>query len=137
MHEHEQMTIGQLATESATDAQTIRFYERFGLLTPPKRTESNYRLYDNAAAERLRFIRRAKEIGFSLNDIKALLRMADGKFRRCEEVRTFAETKLAKIRSQITDLKSIEKTLSVLVRQCSRAGKITDCPIIETLTKGR
>lgn len=135
MHEHEQMTIGQLAKESGTDSQTIRFYERSGLLSMPKRTESNYRIYNHGAAERLRFIKRAKEIGFSLNDIKVLLDMADGRARRCASVKKFAETRLARIRSQISDLKAMERTLASLIVKCADSKSISDCPILETLTK--
>ena len=129
------MTIGQLAKKSNTDAQTIRFYEREGLIQEPSRTDSNYRVYEEDAIPRLSFIKRAKEIGFSLNDIKVLLGMADGKVRRCSEVREFAETRLTKIRSQISDLKAMEKTLSNLVSQCASSKKITDCPILETLSE--
>lgn len=128
------MIIGKLADRTATDAQTIRFYERQGLLPPPRRTESNYRVYDENSVARLIFIKRAKEIGFSLNDIKVLLEMSDGKMRRCSEVRAFAETRLAKIRDRISDLKAMEKTLSDLVDRCARSEKITGCPILETLS---
>lgn len=130
------ITIGQLAEETATDTQTIRYYERLGLLPQPRRTVSNYRMYDNDTVPRLLFIKRAKEIGFSLNDIKVLLGMADGKVRRCSEVREFAETRLTKIRGQIADLKAMEMTLSNLVRQCALADKIDGCPILETLIEG-
>jgi MerR family transcriptional regulator, mercuric resistance operon regulatory protein len=129
------MTIGQLAKKSNTDAQTIRYYERLGLVAKPRRTESNYRVYDTDSIARLTFIRRAKEIGFSLNDIKALLGMADGKVSRCVEVQEFAVTRLSKIQSQIADLKAMEKTLSKLVRQCATSEKISECPILETLTE--
>jgi Hg(II)-responsive transcriptional regulator len=129
------MTIGQLAQKSDTDTQTIRYYERQGLIEEPARTVSHYRVYDKTAIERLTFIRRAKEIGFSLNDIRVLLGMADGKVRRCADVQAFAETRLARIRTQLADLKAMEKTLSKLVGQCSRAGNIADCPILETLTR--
>ncbi len=118
------MTIGQLANESNTDAQTIRYYERQGLIAEPIRTKSNYRVYDSCAITRLNFIKRAKEIGFSLNDIKVLFGMADGKLRHCSDVQEFAETRLAKIHSQITDLKAMEKTLSNLVKQCASSDKI-------------
>ena len=128
------MTIGQLAYQSNTEAQTIRYYERQRLLAEPERTESNYRVYNYDAIERLTFIKRAKEIGFSLGDIKVLLGMADGKVHRCSDVREFAETRLTKIRSQIADLKSMEKILSKLVGQCSRSDTIVECPILETLT---
>lgn len=137
MHVQEQMTIGRLAKESATDAQTIRFYERCGLLTTPKRTKSNYRIYDNGAAERLRFIKRAKEIGFNLNDIRILFDMADGKVRRCSSVKNFAETRLARIRSQLSDLKAMEQILASLIVKCSESKNIGECPILESLTKGR
>ncbi len=129
------MTIGRLAIESSTDAQTIRYYERLGLLPRPMRTESNYRVYDEGAITRLMFIRRAKEIGFSLNDIKVLLDMSDGKQRRCSDVRAFAASRLAKIRVQIADLHAMEKTLSNLVDQCARSDRITKCPILETLSQ--
>lgn len=132
-----EMTIGKLAERTNTDAQTIRFYERQGLLPQPQRTDSNYRVYDANAVMRLKFIRRAKEIGFSLNDIKALLEMADGKVRRCSVFRKFAETRLTKIRDQISDLKAMEKTLSDLVDRCARSEKITECPILETLSDKR
>jgi MerR family mercuric resistance operon transcriptional regulator len=131
------MTIGQLAQRANTDAQTIRYYERLGLMAEPVRTESNYRAYNNDAIERLTFIKRAKEIGFSLNDIKVLLGMADGKIRRCADVQKFAETRLTKIRSQIADLNAMEHTLSDLIGQCARSDKITECPILETLTRKR
>ena len=120
------MTIGQLAHESHTEAQTIRYYERIGLLPKPTRTASNYRVYDNGTIRRLQFIGRAKEIGFSLNDIMILLGMADGKVRQCAEVKEFAETRLGKIRSQ--------SALAGLVEQCAVSSKISDCPILESLT---
>ncbi len=124
------MTIGQLAQESNTDTQTIRFYEQKGLLAKPARSESNYRVYDNDAVERLKFVRRAKDIGFSLNDIKTLLGMADGKVNRCSEVQEFAVTRLDKIRLQIEHLKSMEIVLADLVNQCSISKTITNCPIL-------
>jgi MerR family mercuric resistance operon transcriptional regulator len=128
-----QMTIGQLAQRSDTAIQTIRYYGRVGLLTPIRRTESNYRVYDPEAIRRLEFIRRAKDIGFSLNDIKALLAMADGTVRRCHEVREFSESRLAKTRSQISRLKAMEKVLAELIDQCATSENITDCPILESL----
>jgi MerR family mercuric resistance operon transcriptional regulator len=129
------MTIGQLARQAKTDTQTIRYYERIGLMEAPERTESNYRLYDLEAGRRLDFIRRAKEIGFSLSDIKVLLAMADGKVRECNEVRQFAEARLAKTRSRISRLKAMERILSQLVDQCAISENIAECPILETLTE--
>lgn len=124
------MTIGKLALASNTDAQTIRYYERQGLMEEPVRTESNYRVYTHDAVERLTFIKRAKGIGFSLNDIKVLLGMADGKVQRCDEVREFAETRLAKLRSQIEHLKSMETILADLVGQCAVSETLKNCPIL-------
>lgn len=130
------MTIGGLAVATATDAQTIRYYERLELLPKPRRTESNYRTYDDTYIQRIMFIKRAKEIGFSLNDIKVLLSMADGKVVGCKEVRRFAETRLSKIRAQIVNLNAMERALSELLRQCALSEKITDCPILESLSEG-
>ena len=129
------MTIGVLAQKSETDAQTIRYYERLGLMSKPDRTEANYRVYNKDAVSRLRFIKRAKEIGFSLNDIKVLLGMVDGEVRRCDEVRDFAETRLDKIQTQIRNLKSMERTLSNLVSQCMNSKTLKDCPILDELIK--
>lgn len=129
------MTIGVLSKKSETDAQTIRYYERLGLMSNPERTESNYRLYNESAVFRLCFIKRAKETGFSLNDIKILLGMADGKVRRCKEVREFATTRLDKIQTQIRNLRSMERTLSNLVSQCVNLKTLKDCPILDELIK--
>ncbi|MDF1545174.1 MAG: MerR family transcriptional regulator [bacterium] len=129
------MTIGQLAEKTATDAQTIRYYERQGLLLDPPRTESNYRVYDENSVTRLTFIKRAKEIGFSLNDIKVLQGIADGEVRQCSEIQAFAESRLSKIRAHMADLTAMERTLSSLVNQCALSDKIEDCPILETLTE--
>ena len=129
------MTIGVLSQKSETDAQTIRYYERLGLMSKPERTEANYRVYNEDAVFRLRFINRAKEIGFSLNDIKVLLGMADGKVRGCDEVREFAATRLDKIQTQIRNLKSMERTLSNLVSQCVNLKTLKDCPILDELIK--
>ncbi len=131
----ETMTIGMLSQKSETDAQTIRYYERLGLMSKPERTEANYRIYDEDAVLRLHFIKRAKEIGFSLNDIGVLLGMVDGKVRRCDHVKEFAETRLDKIRSQIKNLKSMERTLSNLVAQCQNSKTLTNCPILDELTE--
>jgi Hg(II)-responsive transcriptional regulator len=131
------MMIGQLAQKTNTDVQTIRYYERQGLIAEPQRTVSNYRVYDNNAIARLTFIRRAKDIGFSLNDIKVLLKLADGEVRRCVDIKEFAETRLAKIRLQISDLKTMERTLLNLVNQCAHSDKINECPILELLSGNR
>ena len=129
------MTIGMLASVSKTSAQTIRYYEQLRLMPEPGRTNSNYRVYDEKAVLRLESIRRAKEIGFSLNDIKLLLELADGQVQNCEGVREFAESRLAKVRSQVSHLESMERAMADLVRQCKVSDKIDRCAIIESLMK--
>lgn len=129
------MRTSELAKAANIDSQTIRYYEKIGILGKPDRTESNYRNYDDSAIVRLKFIKRAKEIGFSLNDIKVLLDMSDGKITRCDQVREFAETRLMKIRNQIKHLKAIEKGLADLVKQCRFRKNIIECPIMKSLTR--
>ena len=103
----------------------------------PDRTESNYRVYDEEAIERLAFINHSKQIGFSLNDIKTLLGLADGKVTQCDDVREFAETRLEKIRSQIEHLRSLEIVLADLVGQCSVSKTLKNCPILFKSEKDR
>lgn len=130
-------TIGKLAKASNTPIETIRFYEREGLLPAAPRTESGYRLYDKTAASRLRFISRAKALGFTLAEIRELLALQDnpasGRTGRAE-VKSLTERKLADIESRITDLQRMQKVLSHLAHECSGKGGVTHCPIIETLS---
>lgn len=130
------MTIGELARKSGVEAQTIRYYERIGLIAQPPRTASNYRMYGESVIQRMTFIKRSKQIGFTLSDIKVLLAMSDRKIRRCRDVREFADTRLKKVRGQIAHLKLIEKVLSALVEQCSQSEQLDECPIMESLTRG-
>jgi MerR family copper efflux transcriptional regulator len=114
----------------------VRFYERNGLLPAPRRTASGYRLYAEDTVGRLRFIRRAKSLGFSLEQIGELLRLNDGGESRLA-VRTLAENRLIEIERKIADLGRIRATLAHLVRECSGTGKVNGCPIIEALTVQR
>ena len=129
------MTIGMLASESKTNAQTIRYYEQLSLMPEPRRTDSNYRVYDEQAVLRLEFIRRAKKIGFSLKDIKMLLDLAGGQVQNCKRVREFAESRLEKVKSQISHLVSMERAMADLVRQCKVSDKIDCCAIIDSLSE--
>lgn len=129
------MTIGQLSKSTGTDPQTIRYYERIGVLEIPERTESNYRDYDPSFVRKLNFISRAKSIGFTLNDIKILMDMSNGKLKNCDEVRIFAQSRAGKVREQILHLQAIEQTLMQLIAQCSANETISDCPILESLTE--
>ena len=130
-------TIGQVATASGTPIETIRFYEREGLLPAAPRTAAGYRLYDNAATKRLRFISRAKALGFTLAEIRDILNLQDNPTSNRTgraEVKALTEKKLADIEQRITDLQRMQKVLKNLAGECSGRGGVTHCPIIETLS---
>lgn len=126
------LTIGKLASAAGVGVDTVRFYERAGLLDKPPRTASGYRLYDLSDAARLRFIRRAKALGFSLEEIFELLKLNDGGGRR-SAVRALAERRLTEIEQKLVDFKRMRDTLRELVRQCHGDGSLEGCPIIETV----
>lgn len=127
------ISIGQLAKTTETGIETIRFYERRGLMPDPPRAPSGYRRYPEDAVSRLRFIRRAKRLGFTLEEIGTLLNLQHGGDR--SEVKAVAQAKLAQIEARIDDLRSIRKTLANLEKQCSGHGPVEGCPIIESLNK--
>jgi len=124
-------SIGQLARAASTGVETIRFYERRGLMPEPPRTTSGYRRYPLDAADRLRFIHRAKRLGFTLNEIAALLELEEGGDRA--EVKAIAQAKLEEIEARIADLQRMRVTLDDLTRRCSGHGPVVGCPIIEAL----
>lgn len=127
-----QLTIGKLADVAGVPVDTVRFYERAGLLKKATRTRSGYRLFDPNEATRLRFIRRAKALGFSLEDIAELLRLNDGGGRR-SAVRKIAEARLAEIAHKLSELRAISRTLRHLVNRCDGRGDLAGCPIIEAV----
>jgi len=127
------MKIGQLARRTETERQTIRYYESLRLLDEPQRNSSGYRVYDKEAAERLMFIKRAKSIGLTLNEIRTLIEISVGRANRCAEIRNFAENKLQDVREKIAHLQTIEKALSKLKRLCDDSGDDLHCPFIENL----
>lgn len=126
------ITIGRLAKAAGVGVETIRFYEREGLLEPPRRTASGYRLYPPEITERLSFIRRAKALGFSLAEIQELLHLANPTDDRAR-VKALADHKLAEIDLRIEELQRMRQALSELTRQCSGHGPVEGCPIIEAL----
>ncbi len=130
-------TIGHVAKASGTPIETIRFYEREGLLPEAPRTMSGYRLYDESTVKRLRFIARAKALGFTLAEIRDLLALQDNpasnKTGRAE-VKAITERKLDDIEHKIADLQRMQKVLSHLAHECSGKGGVAHCPIIETLS---
>lgn len=126
------IAIGQLAQLAATKVETIRYYERIGLLRAPARTTGNYRAYGRADVNRLSFIRRSRDLGFSLDQVRSLLRLSDDRDRSCAEVDHIANAQLAQVRSKLADLSVLQDVLQDLIGQC-RHGTIADCRIIEAL----
>ena len=129
----ESLTIGRLAREVGINLETVRYYERRGLLPKPPRTASGYRLFPAEAARRLRFIRRAQELGFSLGEIRDLLSLRATSTAKSADVKRRTEEKIADIDSKIRSLEAIRKTLSSLSNACSGCGSIRDCVILESL----
>jgi Cu(I)-responsive transcriptional regulator len=125
-------SIGALARATGIKVETIRYYERIGLMPPPARTGGNYRAYIKPHLERLGFIRRGRDLGFSLDAVRALLRLADDRQEPCSEVDQVARTHMAEVESKIADLIVLRGELRQLIEQC-RHGTIADCRIIEAL----
>lgn len=112
--------------------ETIRYYETAGILPPPARTEAGHRTYGPADVLRLRFVMRARELGFSLDEIRGLLGIGDGALRTCAEVKERTEAHLAKVRNKIADLRRIELVLAATSAKCSGAD-VPDCAVINSL----
>ncbi len=127
------MTIGEVAKRSAVNIQTIRFYERKGLVLPEKRSESGYRQYTDEAVRRVRFIKHAQEIGFSLKEIGELLTLRVDEDTTCADVRGKAEEKIADVENKILKLKQVREALQGLVALCDVGKPVSDCPILEAL----
>ena len=127
------LTIGKLADLADVGIDTVRFYERRGLLPEPERTASGYRMYPEDTAERIRFIRRAKDLGFSLEEILKLLELHDNGGAK-SEVRELTSDKLEQIEAKIADLVRIRDVLQELSGRCSGSGDVEGCPIIEALS---
>lgn len=124
------MSIGQLASAAGVGIDTVRFYERSGLLPPPARRPSGYRQYRRDDLRRLRFIRKAREIGFSLEEIAELLTLKAGKGRAAARARAIAAAKLEIVEQKIRELESLRATLNGLVAACSGRGDAEHCPIL-------
>lgn len=123
--------IGQLARRAGVSIDTVRYYERSGLLAPQTRLASGYRRYGELQASRLRFIRRAQELGFSLNDIRELLGLS--KQRDVARVKRAAEKKLADVEERLAALTRVRDGLATLVATCPGHGRAADCPILKAL----
>ena len=126
------MKISELASATATKAETVRFYEKIGLLPPPQRTSANYRTYGAEHLARLSFIRRARGLGFKLEAIRELLTLSDDNSQSCEEVDAIARVHLDEIDRKVGDLTALRTELDRVIGSCRR-GTVADCKIIETL----
>lgn len=125
-------SIGALASATDTKVETIRYYERIGLLPKPERTAGNYRRYEADHVGRLSFIRRARDLGFSIEQVRNLIGLADQSDRSCETVDAIASEHLAEVDRKIGDLKELRRELDALIRQCHH-GTIAECRILDAL----
>lgn len=126
------IAIGTLARHTGTTVETIRYYERLGLWAASARSAGGYRLYGPEHLKRLSFIRRARALGFSIDEVRTLLRLADERRRPCAEVRVVAEEHLADVRTKIADLRAMERVLKETVARCA-AGRGSHCAVIDAL----
>ena len=124
--------IGAMSRETGVNIETIRYYERIGIMPKPDRTEGGNRQYNYDQLKRLFFIKRCRELGFSIEEIKALLRMTDRQDFTCGEVHTMTIGHLSNVKKKINDLRRLEKVLKSMADECSR-GDVPDCPVIDTL----
>jgi Predicted transcriptional regulators len=124
--------IGALSKQADCNIETIRYYERIGLLPVPPRTQGGYRVYQLDHLKRLNFIRRARGLGFTLDEVRALLKLADDQSQSCGEVRALAAAHLAEVRRKVADLGVMERVLKELIARCD-AGTLPECPLIEAL----
>ena len=127
----ENLTIGALAKAAGVHVETVRYYQRRGLVSEPKRQVGSVRRYGDDAVKRLRFIRRAQELGFTLEEIKILVRL--GETPNCRDAKTLAARKLGLVESRLEDLRRMQSALKSLVSQCE-TGRERSCPIIEVLS---
>ena len=130
------LTIGALSKHTRVNIETIRFYERVGILPKPPRSAGGHRIYSQDQLMRLSFVRRSRELGFSLDEIRGLLQLVDGGRYTCAEVKAITLDHLADVRRKITDLRRLEQTLASVAGKC-RGGKVPDCPVIEALFESR
>ncbi len=124
------MTISQLAKSVGVKAETVRYYQRIGLLTVPRRPDRSFRSYGEEDARRLRFVRKAQTLGFTLDEIASLLHLTSAD---CGEVERLAKERLVAIKGKIADLRRLETALEHTVFECERRRPHTGCPLIETL----
>ncbi|TVR83830.1 MAG: MerR family transcriptional regulator [Rhodospirillales bacterium] len=125
--------IGWLARASGCRVETVRYYERIGLLPKPPRTAGGHRMYDSDHLRRLAFIRRSRELGFGLPEVRELLALADDRSAPCDTVHALAERHLAAIRARLADLRRMQRELAVMAATC-RTGRVPECRILDALS---
>ena len=128
--------IGVLASESGVHIETIRYYEKIGIMPKSPRSAGGHRLYSAEHVKRLMFVRRGRELGFTLEELRGLLRLVDGHAYTCAEVRALTLDHVADIRRKISDLKRLERVISDVASRCS-GKRVPDCPIIDALFQSR
>lgn len=134
MKASEQMTIGALSERAEVSIETIRYYERIGMLPKPPRSPGGHRLYTNEHKQRLVFIRRSRELGFSLKQVRLLLGLAGSRRLSCAKVKNITEEHIAGIQQRLNDLRRLERALNALVVRCS-GDESPYCPILEALAQ--
>ncbi|KAF0218626.1 MAG: MerR family transcriptional regulator mercuric resistance operon regulatory [Geobacteraceae bacterium] len=127
------LTIGQVAKRGEVNIETVRYYERQGLIPPPPRRESGYRAYPEETVNRVRFSKRAQELGFSLKEIAELLSLRVGPDTVCADVRKRAVAKIAEIEQKMETLERMKEVLAGLAAECERRGPVSECPILEAM----
>jgi len=127
------LTVGRVAQLAEVGVPTLRFYERAGLLPKPSRNASNYRLYDDEAVQRVRFIRRAQQLGFTLNEVKELLGLRVAATTSCADVRQRAEAKVLDVQARIRSLQRMNRALAKLASECGKRRSQRSCPILDYL----
>jgi MerR family mercuric resistance operon transcriptional regulator len=126
------LTRGGLAARTSCNIETIRYYERVGLLPPPPRSAGGHRLYGEGLIRRLNFVRRSRDLGFSIEELRELLRLVDGGAYTCREVEQLARDHMREIRRKISDLRRLERVFETMAAQCN-GDAVLDCPIIDAL----
>ena len=132
-----QLTVGGLAKRAGVNLETIRYYEREGLLPEPPRTESGYRIYSPDAIRRVRFIKHAQELGFSLRETRELLALRVDSKTTCADVREKAQGKIAAVEDKIHSLQAIRNALLRLTSACTGRGPVSECPILDSIDSER
>jgi len=130
----EGLSIGSLSQQSGVNIETIRYYEKIGVMPQPERSAGGYRVYGPEHVKRLHFVRRGRELGFSLDELRGLLRLVDGHSYTCAEVHALTVEHLEDIRQKISDLKRLERVMSNMAASCTR-DQIPECPVIDALFK--